>query len=55
MGRISYRDRATHESGFLFELDPARAHHLDGNLPGLNGREFDAIFAEIAVICGKFI
>ena len=42
----------------LFELDLARAHHLERQFiraSGLNGREFDAIFAEIAVTYGKFI
>jgi len=54
----------------LFELDPARAHPLERQFamgigpyassmvatrPFAESREFDANFAEIAVIYGKFI
>ena len=39
----------------LFGLDLARAHHLERQLVRAEWREFDAIFAGIAVTCGKFI
>ena len=52
--RVSWDSRL-----LLFEFDPARAHPLERQFARGSARtrhrEFDAHFAEIAVIYGKFI
>jgi hypothetical protein len=53
MGRISHEiARRTSPDSCLSSTRPALIIS-NGNLPGLNGREFDAIFAEIAMIAGN--